>query len=41
MKDSYNNKLEVTEESKFRPISAMNKRPDFVLKKQKSMNSKM
>lgn len=40
MKDSYNNKYEVTEENKFRPISAVNKRPDFILKKQKSMSSK-
>lgn len=41
MKDSFNlyNKQEVSD-NKFRPISAVNKRPDFMLKKQKSINSK-
>ena len=34
-----NNKTDTSEnfDSKFRPVSAANKRPDFMLKKQKTM----
>lgn len=41
--NQYNQKTdnsEIHEESKFRPISAVNKRPEFMLKKQHSINKK-